>query len=221
MNNNSSLILTKFLLHYLKLATHRKAYHTSKDELVGLADTAVHGVISSGKNAFSCRSLFWILRILSGFGISKECRLGLERLIGEVLDKATLDDLMVSGNSSGVYDVNLVIRLVRVFVNSEEELSIQKLKKVGRLVDNYLGEISPDQSLKISKFLGVAESLPDSSRDSFDSVYRAIDIYLEVNISYPFLLFLSYPSLPIIRSFWPNYWGKDALAIDKVKDDEI
>ncbi|PON75885.1 NPH3 domain containing protein [Parasponia andersonii] len=179
MNNNSSLILTKFLLHYLKLATHRRAFGTaSKDELVGLADMAVHGVISSGKKAFSCRSLFWILRILSGFGISKEDRLGLEILIGEVLDEATLDNLMVSGTNSGVYDVNLVIRLVRVFVNSEEA-SIHKLKKVGRLVDKYLGEISPVQSLKISKFLGVAESVPDSSRDSFDGVYRAIDLYLE------------------------------------------
>ncbi|PON93730.1 NPH3 domain containing protein [Trema orientale] len=179
MNNNSSLVLTKFLLHYLKLATHRRAFgNTSKDEHVVLADMAVHGVISSGKKAFSCRSLFWILRILSGFGISKEDRLGLERLIGEVLDEATLDNLMVSGSNSGVYDVNLVIRLVRVFVNSEEA-SIHKLKKVGRLVDKYLGEISPVQSLKISKFLGVAESVPDSSRDSFDGVYRAIDIYLE------------------------------------------
>ncbi|XP_062112949.1 BTB/POZ domain-containing protein At3g19850 [Humulus lupulus] len=181
MNNNSSLILTKFLLHYLKLATHKKAYNnnnSSKDVLVSLADTAVHGVMSSDENAFSCRSLFWVLRILSGFGISKERRLGLERLIGAVLDKATLDDLMVSGNNSGAYDVNLVIRLVRVFVNCED-VTTQKLKKVGRLVDNYLSEISPDQSLKISKFLGVAESLPHSSRDSFDGVYRAIDIYLE------------------------------------------
>ena len=195
MSNNSSLILTKFILHYLKLASHREAYdNTSKGELVGLADIAVQGVISSGNKAFSCRSLFWVLRILSRFGISKDSRLGLERLIGEVLDKATLDDLMVSGNNSGAYDVNLVIRLVKVFVNCEE-VSIQKLKKVGRLVDKYLGEISPDQSLKISKFLGVAESVPDSARDSFDGVYRAIDIYLEVNISYPFLVFLSYPSL--------------------------
>jgi hypothetical protein len=51
---------------------------------------------------------------------------------------------------------------------------------VGRLVDKYLGEISPDQGLKVSKFLAVAESLPDSARDCYDGVYGALDIYLEV-----------------------------------------
>ncbi|KAL5553005.1 hypothetical protein UlMin_040406 [Ulmus minor] len=186
MSDNNSLILTKFLLHYLKLSPHRKGYSlSSKSDFIGLAETAVHGVTSAGKKAFSCRSLFWVLRILSGFGLGKESKLGLERLIGEALDEAKLDDVLVSGNNSGVYDVNLVIRLVRLFVNSDG-LSLHKLKKVGRLLDKYLGEISPDQNLKISKFLGVAESLPDSARDSFDGVYRAIDIYLESHPTLPF-----------------------------------
>lgn len=188
--DNNSLILTRFLLHYLKMATHMKANRSSTCEFMGLAETSVHGVISAGKRAFSCRTLFWVLRILSGFGLSKEGRLGLERLIGELLDKATLDDLLVSGHDKGgVYDVNLVIRLINVFVSSDDGVSVQKFTKVGRLIDKYLGEISPDQNLKISKFLEVAESLPDSARNSFDGVYRAIDIYLEVNIAYPFFFF--------------------------------
>ncbi|KAJ6357360.1 hypothetical protein OIU78_005254 [Salix suchowensis] len=57
-----------------------------------------------------------------------------------------------------------------------------KLKKVGRLIDKYLCEISPDQNLKTSKLLGVAESLPDSARDCFDGVYKAIDIYLQIEV---------------------------------------
>ena len=65
------------------------------------------------------------------------------------------------------------------------------LKKVGRLVDKYLIEISPDQNLKVTKFLAVAECLPDCARDRFDGVYRAIDIYLQVNVTYLFsFLFL-------------------------------
>ncbi|EMS51439.1 Coleoptile phototropism protein 1 [Triticum urartu] len=51
--------------------------------------------------------------------------------------------------------------------------------KAGRLVDKYLAEISPDQGLRVSRFLAVAESLPDSARDCYDGVYRALDIYLE------------------------------------------
>ncbi|GKV39266.1 hypothetical protein SLEP1_g47069 [Rubroshorea leprosula] len=186
---NKSLKLTKFLLHYLKSTVHGKGSTSgsvnSRSEYGGLADTAVYGVISVGKNEFSCRRLFWVLRIVSGFSMSKACRIRLERLIGEMLDQATLDDLLVSGHDKGVYDVNLVLRLIRVFVNVDG-VSLQRMKRLGILIDKYLGEISPDQNLKILKFLAVAESLPDSARDCFDEVYRAIDIYLE---SHPTLSF--------------------------------
>ncbi|URD93834.1 BTB POZ domain-containing protein [Musa troglodytarum] len=186
--DNKNLVLTRFLLHYLKTVVQRPCSGIGcgnlghcKEEYGGLADTAVHGVALMGRTAFSCRGLFWVLRVVSGLGLSKECRQKLERLMGLVLDQATLDDLLVSGHDGGVYDVNLVLRLVRMFVSTEEGggASSQRMKKVGRLTDKYLGEISPDQSLKVSKFLEVAESLPDSARDCFDGVCRALDIYLE------------------------------------------
>ncbi|XP_055802012.1 BTB/POZ domain-containing protein At3g19850-like [Solanum dulcamara] len=192
-SENNSLLLTRFLLYYLKTSAHLRNQNNSSNcqnlisrtEYGGLADTAVHGVVFMGKTAFSCRNLFWVLRIVSGFGISKECRGCLEKLIGGMLDQATLDDILVCGhNISGVYDVNLVLRLIRVFVHHDDKVSITKLRNVSSLIDKYLKEIAPDQSLKISKFLGVAESLPDYARDCFDGVYRAIDIYLE---SHPIL----------------------------------
>lgn len=185
--DNNSLILTRFLIHYLKTAAQCKASNQlySRCDYGGLADTAIHGVITVGKKAFSCRGLFWVLRIVSGFGLNKDYKVGLEKLIGGMLDQATLDDLLVSGNDKAVYDVNLVLRLIKVFVNSDE-MSIQRMKKVGRLIDKYLDEISPDRNLKISKFLGVAESLPDFARDCFDGVYRAIDIYIQSHQSLSF-----------------------------------
>ncbi|XP_022775694.1 BTB/POZ domain-containing protein At3g19850 [Durio zibethinus] len=182
-NKNDSFTLTRFLLHYLK--SRAQGSPTSKSENSGLAETAVHGVILVGKTKFSCRKLFWVLRVVSAFSLSKDCRVGLERLIGENLDEATVDDLLVSGHNKGVYDVNLVIRLIKVFINGIAVSSL-KMKKFGRLIDNYLREISPDQNLNISKFLAVAESLPESARDCFDGVYRAIDIYLQ---SHPTLSF--------------------------------
>ncbi|CAK7326067.1 unnamed protein product [Dovyalis caffra] len=182
--DNNSLILTRFLLHYLKTAVlqckggAKSTASYSRSDYAGIADTAVHGVIFASRSSFSCRGLFSVLRIVSGFGPGKDCRAKLERLIGGMLDQATLDDLLVSGHDGGVFDVNLVIRLMRIFVTIDL-LSSQKLMKVGRLIDKYLCEISPDQNLKTSKFLGVAESLPDSARDCYDGVYKAIDIYLE------------------------------------------
>lgn len=179
-----SLLLTKFLLHYLKSKSAAARANSSRFDYSGLAETAARGVIHAGHTAFSCRGLLWVLRVGSGFGLSRECRDGLEGLIGEVLDRATLDDLLVSsgGKEKGAYDVSLVQRLVRVFVGYSGDgygAWAQRVKKVGRLVDKYLGEIAPDQRLEVAKFLGVAESLPDSARDCFDGMYRAIDIYLQ------------------------------------------
>jgi hypothetical protein len=98
-----------------------------------------------------------------------------------MFEKATLDDLLVCGLYMGLYyDVSFVIRLIKLFVDINGN-DVMKMKKVGGLIDKYLIEISPDQKLKISKFLEVVECLPDFARDCFDGVYRAIDIYLEVN----------------------------------------
>uniref|UniRef100_A0A7N0U0L0 NPH3 domain-containing protein n=1 Tax=Kalanchoe fedtschenkoi TaxID=63787 RepID=A0A7N0U0L0_KALFE len=189
-SDNHSLLLTEFLFHYLKSSKRGSSSASIKQLKTGhhqgygnLAETAIHGVLSAPKGMFTCRKLFWALRLVSSFSVSKDTRLGLECLIGGMLDKATLDDLLVSGSNKprGAYDVNLVLRLTKMFVDSCDECddNIPKMKKAGRLIDRYLGEISPDHNLKVSKFLKVAESLPDCARDCFDGVYRAIDIYLE------------------------------------------
>lgn len=183
-SENNSLVLTRFLLHYLKTAAQRPSscHVIARCEYGGLADTAVNGVVLMGRTAFTCRGLLWVLRVVSNLGLGKDCRGQLERLIGGMLDQATLDDVLVSGHDDGggVYDVNLVLRLLRVFATGEDGMCLQRMKKVGRLMDKYMGEISPDPGLKVSKFLAVAESLPDAARDCFDGVYRAIDIYFEV-----------------------------------------
>ncbi|KAG2314137.1 hypothetical protein Bca52824_017259 [Brassica carinata] len=185
--NVKSLVQTKFLLHYLKTRLQTKSRNTelmkNKLKYSELADTAVRRVVLAGKTDFSCRKLLCVLRVLSSFSLSRESKTGLETLIGEMLDQATLDDLLIpaAGGSreSGFYNVDLVIRLLKVFVRNIEDEGESKMKEVGRLIDKYLREISPDQNLKVSRFLGVAESLPDSARDCFDGVYRAIDIYLQ------------------------------------------
>ncbi|ONM09643.1 BTB/POZ domain-containing protein [Zea mays] len=182
-----SRILTRFLLHYLRAATRRPpALEREGAVLAGLADTTVHGMALVEGTTFSCRALFWVLRIVSAVGLSKECRHKLERLMGLMLVQATLDDLLVSSDDGGgMCIVNLVMRLVRVFVASKEEADTpsKRMRKVGRLVNKYLDEISQDQGLKVSKFLTVAESLPDSARDCYNGMYRVLDIYLEM--AYP------------------------------------
>lgn len=177
--DNNNIILTRFLLYYLKRVTIK-----NKSEFIGLAETLAYGVIFIGNKAFSCRGFFGVLRSVSKFEISRDCRSEMEKLIGVVLEEATLDDLLVCGNYMGLYyDVTFVIRLIKLFADINGN-DVKKVRKVGGLIDKYLIEISADQNLKISTFLAVAECLPDSARDCFDGVYRAIDIYLEVNIIY-------------------------------------
>ncbi|KAJ4833435.1 hypothetical protein Tsubulata_041304 [Turnera subulata] len=53
--------------------------------------------------------------------------------------------------------------------------------KVAKLVDGYLQEIARDLKLPLSKFISLAEAIPDFSRLDHDDLYRAIDIYLKAH----------------------------------------
>lgn len=52
--------------------------------------------------------------------------------------------------------------------------------KVAKIIDNYLQEIARDVNLPLSKFIAIAEAVPDFARLDHDDLYRAIDIYLRV-----------------------------------------
>ncbi|KAL2510292.1 BTB/POZ domain-containing protein [Forsythia ovata] len=51
--------------------------------------------------------------------------------------------------------------------------------KVGKVVDGYLQEIASDENLPLSKFIAIAEAIPDFARFEHDDLYKAIDIYLK------------------------------------------
>ena len=54
------------------------------------------------------------------------------------------------------------------------------LMKVAKLLDTYLAEIAPDANLTISKFIALAEVLPEHARSCDDGLYRAVDVFLKV-----------------------------------------
>ncbi|XP_050206191.1 BTB/POZ domain-containing protein At1g67900 [Mercurialis annua] len=53
--------------------------------------------------------------------------------------------------------------------------------KVAKLVDGYLQEIAKDLNLPLSKFITIAETIPEFARLDHDDLYRAIDIYLKTH----------------------------------------
>ncbi|XVF30250.1 hypothetical protein REPUB_Repub16aG0040900 [Reevesia pubescens] len=134
-------------------------------------------------SSVSCKSLFGILRVVLSLNITKSSRKKLESMIGSQMDKTTLDNLLIPSpcGTSYLYDVNLVLRFLKAFLcRGGWQLYPIQMKKVASLVNLCMAEVAPDPCLKSSKFQGLLVALSDSTRDSWDELYHAMDIYQEV-----------------------------------------
>lgn len=126
------------------------------------------------------------------------CRLDLEKRMTLQLGQAVLEDLLIPSYSftgDTLFDVETVQRIMMNFLESEVEVnrmgynadhedyispSPGDLERVTKLMENYLSEIASDRNLSVSKFVSLAELVPEQSRMTEDGMYRAIDIYLKV-----------------------------------------
>lgn len=172
-------ILSRFLFYYHK----SKFFTVSCEEKCKIIETVIDMLYSLDQNCVSCKSLFGILRVALNLKINKSSMNKLESMIGLQLDQATLDNLLVQSpyGMNYLYDVNLVLRFLKAFLcDGLRQISPVRLSKVATLMDLYIAEVAPDPYLKPSKFLSLMMALPDSSRDSYDELYRATDMYLEV-----------------------------------------
>lgn len=186
--------LAKCLLHYLQRAKKRASCMEGGDlchrtevppsETLEVVVSLLHKLEWA---SLSCRSLFSLHRLASNLPVSKTCRKKIEEMIGFQLHMATLDNILISRHNcnGSLYDVNLILRLVKKFLQKQADpkslLKTESLKRVANLLDKYLAEIAPDPGLTAAKFKAVADSLPDYARDAHDDLYRALDIYLEAH----------------------------------------
>ena len=168
--------LSRFLFYYQK----SRFFIAGPAEKSKTTEVVVTLLSSLDRSSVSCKGLYDILRMALSLKVSKCCKNILESLIGSQLDQATLDNLLVpSPHGKGcIYYVNLVLRLLKSFLGGQ--FSSTQLKKVAALTDLYIAEVAPDSSLKPTKFVALVAALPDSARDSYDGIYQATDIYLEV-----------------------------------------
>ncbi|MCO5558513.1 hypothetical protein L7F22_012098 [Adiantum nelumboides] len=186
--------LAKCLLHYLQAAkkrgSNRRGHNVwSASESVSLEtfESVVSLLHKLSRVSVSCKSLFGLQRMAPRLHASKVSRRKIEEMIGFQLEKATLDNILVSRrhNSGTLYDVNLVLRLVKIFLRKQADahsmLDIAPVKRVGCLLDKYLAEIAPDPNLTGAQFKAVADCLPEFARDSHDDLYQALDIFLEAH----------------------------------------
>ncbi|XP_042007679.1 BTB/POZ domain-containing protein At3g22104-like isoform X3 [Salvia splendens] len=169
-------IISRFLFYYQK----SRFVTASADEKIKIIEVVADLLDSLDVRCVSYKSLFGMLRV----GLNSSSRDKLESMIGSRLDQATLDDLLVPSpvGTSCLYDVNLVIRLVKSFLGKGVCcVPLSRLRKAAVLMDLFLAEVAPDPHLKPSKFLALIIALPDSARDSCDGVYYAVNLYLEVH----------------------------------------
>ncbi|XWS68528.1 hypothetical protein CRYUN_Cryun04dG0098300 [Craigia yunnanensis] len=174
------VIISQFLLYYQK----SKFYTASSDEKRKVLEIVIDILYILDPSSISCKSLFGILQGLRSLNIRKSSRNKLESMIGSHIYQATLDNLLIPSpyGTSYLYDVNLVLRFLKAFLRGGSwQLSPMRMKKVSSLIDLYIAEVAPDPCLKSSKFLALVVTLPDSARDSWDELYHAMDIYLEVH----------------------------------------
>ncbi|KAL2962682.1 hypothetical protein AAZX31_17G158000 [Glycine max] len=149
------------------------------------------------KNAMSVSFLSMLLRAAIYLETTVACRLDLEKRMSLQLGHAVLDDLLIPSYSftgDTLFDVDTVQRIMMNYLQSEKEDHSpynaddeyfsppqSDVYWVGKLMENYLAEIATDRNLAVSKFITVAELIPDQSRETEDGMYRAIDIYLKAH----------------------------------------
>ncbi|PON48544.1 Voltage dependent potassium channel [Parasponia andersonii] len=173
-------LLSRFLVYYHK----SKLYTASSGEKCRIVETVIDLLYVLDKTCVSCKSLFEIHRVALNLKINRSSRNKLENMIGSKLDQATLDNLLVPSpyGMNYLYDVNLVLRFLKAFLRGQLcQVSSMRLNKVATLTDLYIAEVAPDPYLKPSKFHALIVALPESARDSYDEIYRAADMYLEVH----------------------------------------
>lgn len=143
-----------------------------------------------------CRFLLGLLRVALILGVNQTCVDSLVRRIGMQLDLATLDGLLIPtySDADALYNTDCVEQIIHHFISTESRTasispssfdletspSSGPLRKVAKLIDNYIAEVASDVNLKPTKIRSLAEAIPGSSRPLHDGLYRALDIYFKV-----------------------------------------
>lgn len=178
--------------------TNSSPTSVEKDQRI-IVETLVSLMPTDKSSAIPLTFLFGMLKMAIMLGANIPCRLELERRIALRLEMVSLDDLLIPSLQSGdsLFDVDTVHRLLVNFLQRVEEEETEdcgyesdglcsaghgSLLKVGQLLDAYLAEIAPDPYLSLQKFVALIEILPDYARVIDDGLYRAVDIYLKVNL---------------------------------------
>ncbi|KAK6127955.1 hypothetical protein DH2020_038305 [Rehmannia glutinosa] len=144
------------------------------------------GILPPDRDFIPCDFLLRLLRAANMVRVEPVYHAELEKRTSWQLDQASLKELMIpcfGHDSTTLFDVGLVFRLVRGFMNMEDQVcrSGAAAVKVAKLVDCYLAEAAVDAHLALPEFFALASVVPSHARSTDDGLYRAVDTYLKAH----------------------------------------
>lgn len=150
---------------------------------------AIVSMIPTESGSVTGSFLFKLLKIANYVGASPSTKAELIRQCGHQLDEVTATDLIIpSATNPQTHDISTVEAVLECFLlqfhqpmpQEETERMIMSMSKVGIIYDSYLKIIAGESSLTVSKFIELANALPEMARKEHDGLYQAIDVYLKV-----------------------------------------
>lgn len=149
-------------------------------------------MIPADRGSVSVGFLFRLLRLANHLGVSSVTKTELIRRASLQFDEATVSDLLYPSTSLSdhhLYDIDLVLAVLESFLKLWKRMApggvdsshfLRSIRNVGKLIDSYLQVIARDDTMTVSKFVSLAETVPDIARPEHDDQYKAINIYLKV-----------------------------------------
>ncbi|XP_042022454.1 BTB/POZ domain-containing protein At1g67900-like [Salvia splendens] len=154
-------------------------------------------LLPAEKGAVSCGFLLKLLKAANVLKASVSSKKELATRAGIQLDEATVGDILLPRccENGTRHDVDTVLVMLEEFVwrgpsPPRVDVEFQEMRrsssashtsnrKVAKLVDRFLQEIGKDANLSMSKFISIAQTVPEFARLNHDDLYKAIDVYLK------------------------------------------
>ncbi|KAI4353759.1 hypothetical protein L6164_002687 [Bauhinia variegata] len=148
---------------------------------------AVERLLSHENRVFPCSLLVGMLRFSILLGATSDCTNGLEERIGQQLEHATVNDLILIPRQGNVeeeaqFNVDCLRRILKSFYRNYNSSEESGLLTVAELMEEFLAEISSNLEMRPRSFISLAELTMASSfgiKRNCDGIYRALDIYLD------------------------------------------
>ncbi|KAE8719306.1 BTB/POZ domain-containing protein [Hibiscus syriacus] len=152
----------------------------------GLLLETIVSLLPSEKGAVSCSFLLKLLKAANVLDASSNSKMELARRVALQLEEARSPPTSPLRSKVGLERRRRSRSAENIdfeFLESRRSSSASHCSKlkVAKIMDGYLQEIARDSNIPLSKFIAIAERIPDFSRPDHDDLYRAIDIYLKAH----------------------------------------